>query len=269
MKKKYNQLLDIIYNLQAQGRYTFALEEIKQKFRIEAEALKKSLNRLSGKGIIVSVRKGFYVIVPPEYSAQKLLPPPLFIDDLMSYIRKPYYVGLLSAAALNGAAHQQPQEFQVITRMPALRNINVRQNRISFFTRREFSEYGIVNRKTDNGYIKISGPELTAIDLIQFQQRIGGISRVLSIIDELAENLDSENMKELLKVKPLQVSSLQRLGFLLEKHLGQIEIADTIYKKIKSKKFYRISLTASKTSRHVRANNRWKVAENVSIESDL
>ena len=33
----------------------------------------------------------------------------------MEFIAKPYYVGLLSAAALYGVAHQQPQEFFIIT----------------------------------------------------------------------------------------------------------------------------------------------------------
>ena len=39
----------------------------------------------------------------------------LWIDDLMRFHHVPYYVGLLSAAALHGAAHQQPQEFQVVS----------------------------------------------------------------------------------------------------------------------------------------------------------
>ncbi len=183
MEKKYNYLLNFIYDLQAKGRYTFSLEEMKLKFQIEEEALKKSLNRLSKKGKIVSVRKGFYVIVPPEYASQALMPPPLFIDALMQYIQKPYYVGLLSAAALHGAAHQQPQEFQVVTAIPALRNINVKQNHLKFFTKRGFSESGITSLKTDTGYIKISGPELTMLDLIQFEQRIGGLNRVISVVD--------------------------------------------------------------------------------------
>lgn len=33
----------------------------------------------------------------------------------MKFLGQPYYVGLLSAAALHGAAHHQPQEFQVVT----------------------------------------------------------------------------------------------------------------------------------------------------------
>jgi predicted transcriptional regulator of viral defense system len=68
------------------------------------------------------IREGFYVIVPLEYASSGILPPEWFIDELMKFLRQPYYVGLLSAAAIHGAAHQQPQEFHVVI-PEALRSI--------------------------------------------------------------------------------------------------------------------------------------------------
>ena len=58
------------------------------------------------------------MIVPLEYLHAGGPPPSLFIDDLMKAMERPYYVGLLSAAALHGASHQQPQEFQVFSDRP-------------------------------------------------------------------------------------------------------------------------------------------------------
>jgi hypothetical protein len=43
-----------------------------------------------------------------------MLPINLFIDDMMKSLNKRYYVGLISAAALHGAAHQKPMEYYVI-----------------------------------------------------------------------------------------------------------------------------------------------------------
>ena len=57
----------------------------------------------------------FYVIVPLEYRAVGAPPVSWFIHDLMKAMELPYYVSLLSAAALHGASHQQPQTFQVMT----------------------------------------------------------------------------------------------------------------------------------------------------------
>lgn len=53
----------------------------------------------------------------------------------MNSLNKKYYVGMLSAAALYGAAHQQPMEFFVITKKPALRNIKNKKLKINFYVK--------------------------------------------------------------------------------------------------------------------------------------
>ena len=56
-------------------------------------------------------RRGFYLIVDPGHRELGALPATAWIDDLMRFHGVPYYVGLLTAAALHGAAHQQPMAF--------------------------------------------------------------------------------------------------------------------------------------------------------------
>jgi len=94
---------------------------------------------ISEKDEIAQIRQGFYVIIPPEYSKQGIIPPYLYIDDLMKSLDKPYYVGLLSAAALYGAAHQQPTGYTVITQSPAPRSID--KLKILFFPWKIFDWY--------------------------------------------------------------------------------------------------------------------------------
>jgi hypothetical protein len=73
-----------------------------------------------------------------------MLPPYLFIDDLMKSLDKPYYVGLLSAAALYGTAHQQPMGYTVISQSPAPRSID----RLKIvFSRQNFLQDGIIQKK--------------------------------------------------------------------------------------------------------------------------
>jgi hypothetical protein len=50
------------------------------------------------------------VVVPVEYELKGVVPPVVYIDWLMAYLQKNYYIGLLNAATFYGAAHQQPQE---------------------------------------------------------------------------------------------------------------------------------------------------------------
>ena len=56
--------------------------------------------------------------MPLEYKAAWSIPPSWFIRDLITYPDRPYYVALLSAAALHGAAYQASRELQVVTDRP-------------------------------------------------------------------------------------------------------------------------------------------------------
>ena len=114
--KTNNYLLTWIEQLQSRGIISFSHDDLITNFPERSEhAIIQTLSRLSQRGRVVPIYKGFYLIVPAEYAAMEILPPIIFIDYLMEFLSKPYYVGLLSAAALYGAAHQQPQEFFVIT----------------------------------------------------------------------------------------------------------------------------------------------------------
>jgi len=44
-----------------------------------------------------------------EYRVAGAPPASWYIDDFMKAVGTPYYVGVLTAAALHGAAHQAPQ----------------------------------------------------------------------------------------------------------------------------------------------------------------
>ena len=108
--------------LLSKGRHSFSLSELKMAYPEQSDiAFKYSLLRLSKKKQILSVAKGYYLIISLQYLSQGILPPDLFIDSLMKYLNRPYYVGLLNAASYYGAAHQQPQEFFVFTRFPVMR----------------------------------------------------------------------------------------------------------------------------------------------------
>jgi hypothetical protein len=115
----HRSLAELVDDLQAAGRYTFDRTEALASLGTSAVMLTKAVMRLATKGRLVVPKRGFYVIVPVEYRSAGALPPSWFIDDLMRHLGKGYYVGVLSAAGLYGAAHQQPQEFQVVTELAA------------------------------------------------------------------------------------------------------------------------------------------------------
>ena len=114
MKGENIGLSEYIAQLQANGEYWFSRQVAMKTLDMSADTFKVSANRLIKKDRIHRIRSDFYIIVPFEYKHAGYLPPNWFIDAYMKSIGLDYYVGLLSAAALHVAAHQQPMIFQVM-----------------------------------------------------------------------------------------------------------------------------------------------------------
>ncbi|MBM3887437.1 hypothetical protein FJ364_05910, partial [Candidatus Dependentiae bacterium] len=106
--------LPYITALAMRGEFYFTTVDLMQQLSISEIAAKAMVSRLKNKNQIATPYNGFHLILPPEYQALGCLPAEQFISELMTYLRRPYYVGLLSAAQFYGAAHQKPQTFQVM-----------------------------------------------------------------------------------------------------------------------------------------------------------
>jgi hypothetical protein len=66
----------------------------------------------------------------------------------------------------------------------------------------------------------VSCPELTAIDLVTYQERAGSITRAATVLAELVEKTDfGQRGAEFVKVAP--VACFQRLGYILEEVLEE------------------------------------------------
>ena len=263
---QYNYLEDFIKKLRSVGRYAFNLSEIKDKFNLSDKALNQSLFRLKTKNEIAQVRKGFYVIVTPEYGNWGMLPAAFFIDDLMNSLSKKYYVGLHSAAALFGAAHQQPMEFFVITEKPALRNISSEKLKLNFFVKRKWSVEDILKKKTDAGYINVSCPSLTALDLLYYTNHLG-INHTVTILKELTNEIKSADLVKTARRYP-QVTAIQKLGYLLERELDNPKLAEVLFNVLNEKKFFPALLVSHKSKQGL-MDEKWKIIRNTQIESDL
>lgn len=260
-----------IEKLQAEGKNAFALDFIvKELPNYTAIGIKRALSRLTSKGTIISIIKGYYLIIPPQYSSKGILPPYLYLDGLMKYLNRPYYVGLLNAAAFHGAAHQQPQEFFVFTLTPTMRPTRKKGQKINYISISEINPNFLVDIKTEMGYLKVSNPVLTATDLIQFEKKIGGLNRATTILEELSEKINLQQITTEI-INHVPVSTWQRLGYIWEKVLAHETLAADLFQKlvIHEKKLFRIPLKASGNKNNLPTDNRWKVIINTNIETDF
>ncbi|MEA1787739.1 type IV toxin-antitoxin system AbiEi family antitoxin [Arenibacter sp. GZD96] len=262
-----NQWLD---NLLAKGAYGFSKDVLQSEIPNYSDiAIKRALSRLSTKGKIISLYKGYYLLIPPQYLSKGILPPPLYLDAFMKYLQRPYYVALLNAAAFHGASHQQPQEYFVITGFPVLRSTLKKGLKVNYISVKEIPDPLIEKRKTEAGYLNISNAALTACDLVQFEKRIGGLNRAATVLNELTEVIKPSDFSETL-LQHTPATALQRLGYLLENVCFNQELADTLYESMErgKLKFFRIPLKTAKETIGYSSENRWKVIVNTEIEID-
>lgn len=214
-------------DLQAEGRITFTRDEAIEALGITKGAFLKSSARLQKRNKLFSPRQGFYVVVPPQFLSWQAPPPSWYIDALMQHEHRPYYVGLLKAAELHGATHHAVMEFQVVTDRQ-IRKIRAGRSWITFHFRKDMQPIlaGIDERKTDTGKMKLSSPELTALDLVRYLHIAGGIDAVATILRDLGNKIDSRKLADL--APHFDRACVQRLGYLLDR-LGHNERVNTIH----------------------------------------
>lgn len=270
MAKSFKNAEEWVNQQQAMGKYGFALQQFREDFEAQTDTANKfALKRLVDKGQIISIHKGYYLIITPQYRTKGILPPTLFLDAFMKQLGRPYYLALLSAAAYHGSSHQQPQEFFVVTGFPVLRPMQKKGLKLNYISIKDIPASLLDTRKTEAGYLHISNPALTATDLIQYEKRVGGINRVATVLAELSENIKPDAFDaNLLQHAP--VTSLQRLGYLLDKIFDNQPLANALYMALQKNKMplFRIPLKASAPAKGFACDERWKVIVNTAIEID-
>ena len=259
-------LSDFVNRLQSSGRYSFHREEAFSVLGVSEIALQAAARRLAAKGRIATPRRGFYVIVPVEYRQAGAPPPSWFIDDLMKFHRHPYYVGLLSAAALHGAAHQQPQEFQVVTDT-TLRPTTVGRTRIRFLLKWHLAQTPTTDLKTETGTMKVSTPEATALDLVRYMGSAGHLGNVATVLSELAERINPDRLVEAARGE-VELSVVQRLGFLLD-HFASAGVAASLAKWLVTKRPRPVPLRPERKPKVTAKDPRWQVLVNGRVEVDV
>lgn len=250
----------------ASGRYTFSRAEAVSTLHLSDPALKNAAWRLSRTGGLVSPHRGFYVIVPPEYQAAGSVPPSWIIRDLMAALKQRYYVGLLSAAALHGAAHQAPHEFQVVTNKPT-RPMTLGRAQIFFVTKTRLATTPTAPVKTPTGEIRVSTPEATALDLVRYPEHGGSLSNVATVLAELADRISPEALVQAAEAEG-EVASVQRVGYLLER-LGHGRLVEPLARWIEARKPRVVPLRPGRSMAGRPRARRWHVGVNEKIEIDV
>lgn len=214
MLDQRSALSSYMTRLLSEGRAVFTSAEAQKALSIGKGALLDTAEKQQQRKYLISPRRGFYVIVPPQFLALGAPPPSWYIDSLMRHENRPYYVALLKAAELHGATHQAVMEFQIITdkRLPKIR---AGRSSIVFYYRKDMDAIasGLENHKTDTGRMKVSCLELTILDLLRYRHAGGGLNHIATVLSDLGERIDAPRLAALSSA--FERSVVQRLGHLL------------------------------------------------------
>jgi len=257
-------------DLIADGTHFITTPDLTVRLGVNADQLWGSLQRSIEATRMVSVTKGGWVPVPPEYRKSGAPPPLHFIDPMMKFLGHDYYIGFLSAAAMHGASHQAPMVFQVAT--PALlRDRRIGQSRVQFVRRSETARRSTERRIVPTGRVNVSTPEVTVLDLVEAPRLGAGLSNVATVIGDLISDdvLDIEKLASDALGYPMSVA--QRAGHLIDFMASELQLAvDTraLHDHIAGSKPATVSLRPGQPGRGVR-DDRWGVGVNTDVEHDL
>jgi predicted transcriptional regulator of viral defense system len=254
-----------ITGLARSGRYLFSSAEAREALGVSAGATKVALHRLAQQGLVSSPAKGYYVVVPPEYHSIGCLPADQFVPALMDRLGLRYYTGLLTAAEYHGAAHQRPQEFQVFLDR-ARRPLACNRVRVAFIVRKRLKDVPLQSFNTPRGTLRVSTPEATALDLVGYQHRAGGLNQVATVLAELSERIDADKLVAVASTAPPAWS--QRLGYLLER-VDAADKARPLKAWVRTRARKTVVLLPEGERGDAARDADWKLMVNATVEPDL
>ena len=221
-------LRNYIEKLQTEGNLFFTKEEALKDLDTNAATFHSAANYLVRKHILAKIKPNFFVIVPAEERKFGVIPAREFIDPLMEHLAIPYYVGLLSAAEIYGASHHRPQELQVVIDR-FKKDIRVRDARVAFFRNNDRPALPTRRIAVRTGYVTVSSPEVTALDLVRYYKGVGFLDNVGTVLSDLVEQLSIRALGALVKQGLYPMAIVQRLGFILaDKEVGGERIAKAL-----------------------------------------
>lgn len=258
------------------GRAHFSREEVRAALELKPAALTDAITRLVKKRRLANPRHGFYLILRPEDQMAGAPDPVRWIEPLMKHQGLDYRISLLRAAAFHGSSHQAAMVFQVVV-PKQLRDFEIGRHRLQFLyqTPKAFTQVNQPSQldqiKSDAGFAKIAGVELTLLDCARYFHKAAGINGVAQIAKDVGAKADPRMLAKV--AAAYENSSVRRLGYLLDLagHARQANALEPFTKKAKTAVLLDPSvkpLIESLTELHEK-DAKWKLVINEPVEIDF
>jgi predicted transcriptional regulator of viral defense system len=254
-------------HLLAEGVSWVTTEALASRLGVEPARVPDSLERARTAGRIMSITKGAWLVVPPEYLRWGAPPPTHYVDAWMRHLGHPYYVGLLSAAGHHGITHHASHVFHVVT-AARLRDRTIGRSRIAFVHTVDATSRPTVVTTVPTGRLVVASVEVTLLDLVAHPKRSGGLGNVATIVANAVQDdhIDAQRIVE--TASSYRPAVVQRLGFVIERaaeHLGSDVDLEALAQFVRDRRTVPLDLRAPA---HGPTDPRWRVLMNAPLEID-
>lgn len=261
--------MEYLDNLRSSGKRHFTFKQVISDLGISINSAKSGLYRLKNEGKIITPAKGLYVIVPPEYKSYGSLPAEELVPILMQHLQVDYYISLLSGAGYHGASHQKSARFQIITNKRSKHPLEFGQIKLEMIYKKSLTGLPVQDIVVNTGYLKVASPELVALDLLTYPNRVGGLNHIATVLSELVEAIDADKLIRLAEMVG-EKAWLQRLGFILEKidsmdEAKQVKIISRLQEYLDGKMFVFIPLASELPRTGYPRIKKWEIIANTEI----
>ncbi len=266
-QRAFGRVARLLDDAQSKGQLVVTLSGLATEGHLTPMAVQRQLDHVKERFLRLPVRPSAYLLVAPEHRARGAPPVAAWLDADFRAREEPYYLGLLSAAALYESSQQAAQVTQVMVTRP-MRPFEMGRLRVEFFVKTDLSKTPLRSIQGLPAPLAVSSPEATALDLVAFNSRIGGISRVAEVLAGMTGTLRPAGLRSALAAES-RVAVKQRLGYLLDR-LGMTRLASIVELGLPRK--LAPVLLQQEGTRSVPAGTilgRWKVLDNVGISENL
>jgi len=231
-------------------------KEMDQLFSLSPEDRKQIVFRLKRKKILSPIKPGVYVFSPLEAGPEgmgvdELLIPPFFFP------KKNYYVGYSTMFNYYGFTGQLFQTVYVLNTTKRMEKVICGLS-YKFIKIRENRMYGIEKIKVKDEEVNISSKERTLVDLIYFNNPVGGIISASKIFTKIviSNKCDIKKLVEYAVCFP-NIKTRKRIGLILD----DAGVPENILKPL-IKSVEKTSIGSLSGSRKGTLNKKWRVIVN-------
>lgn len=246
--------IEVISRLSFEKKRIVTKKDLDIFFKFAALERNKIVYRLKQKGIFSPIKRGVYIFSPLEYGATGAA-----INDLLIpaqfFPRGNYYIGY---STMYNYYHLTEQLFQVVyvLNTSLQRKKEICGMQFNFLRVPASRMYGLEKIKIEGADVIISSLERTLLDLIYFNQPVGGIQPALEILQrELKKNRCNVEKFIRLAAKFPNVTTRKTIGLFLEQENYSDKMLDPLFRSIKN-----TAISSCPNSLKEKLNAKWRVS---------